>query len=84
MKARWVYEEKVLLARLEKNMGELGLTVNSKTMAERFLSRSSDSIKMRQSAEYKGILDSLTGVHRTQDGPAGGECFFSGMCHWNA
>ena len=72
-KARWVYEEKVLLARVEKNMVELGLTVNSKTMAGQFPSRSSESIKkMRQSAEYKGILESLNGVHGTQDGLAGG------------
>ena len=72
-KARWVYEQKVLLARVEKNMVELGLTVTSKTMAEQFPSRSSESIKkMRQSVEYKGILESLTGAHGTQDGPAGG------------
>ena len=72
-KASWVYKEKVLLARVEKNMVELGLTVTSKTMAEQFPSRSSESIKkMRQTAEYKGILESLTGAHGTQDGPAGG------------
>ena len=72
-KACWVYEENVLLARVEKNMVELGLTVTSKTMAEQFPSRSSESIKkMRQTAEYKGILESLTGAHGTQDGPAGG------------
>ena len=71
-KARWVYEEKVLLARVEKNMVELGLTVTSKTMAEQFPSRSSEAIKkMRQSAEYRRILESLTGAHGTQDGPAG-------------
>ena len=72
-KAHWVYEEKVLLAGLEKNMVEQGLTVNIKTMAGQFPSRSSESIKkMRQSAEYKRILESLSGVHGTQDGPAGG------------
>ena len=72
-KARWVYEEKVLLARVEKNMVELGLTITSKTMAEQFPSCASESIKkMRQTAEYKGILESLTGVHGTQDVPAGG------------
>ena len=72
-KARWVYEEKVLLARVGKNMVELGLTVTSKTMAEQFPSRSSEAIKkMRQSAEYRRILESLTGAHGTQDGPTGG------------
>ena len=72
-KARWVYEEKVLLARVEKNMVELGLTVTSKTMAEQFPSRSSEAIKkMQQSAEYRRILESLTGTHGTQDGPTGG------------
>ena len=72
-KARWVYEEKVLLAKVEKNMVELGLTITSKTTAEQFPSCSSESIKkMRQPAEYKGIVESLTGVHGTQDGPAGG------------
>ena len=72
-KARWVYEEKVLLERVENNMVELGLTITSKTMAEHFPSRYSESIKkMQQTAEYKGILESLTGVHGTQDGPAGG------------
>ena len=72
-KAHWIYEEKVLLARTEKNMVELGLTVTSKTMAEQFPSRSSESIKkMRQTAEYKGILESLSSVHGTHDGPAGG------------
>ena len=78
-KAHWVYEEKVLLAGLEKNMVEQGLTVNIKTMAGQFPSRSSESIKkMRQSAEYKRILESLSGVHGTQDGPAGGSASFPG------
>ena len=72
-KARWVYEEKVLLARTEKNVVELGLNVTSKTMAEQFPSRSSESIKkMWQMAEYKRILESLSGVHATQDSPSGG------------
>ena len=72
-KARWVYEEKVLLARTEKNVVELGLTVTSKTMAEQFPRCSSESIKkMRQTAEYKRILESLSCMHETQDGPAGG------------
>ena len=76
-KARWVYEEKVLLARLEKNMLGLGLTVNSKTMAEQFPSRSSESIKkMRQSVEYRRILESLTGAHGTHDDPAGESASF--------
>lgn len=70
---RWVYEEKVLLARTEKNVVELAVTVTSKTMAEQFPRCSSESIKkMRQTAEYKRILESLSYMHGTQDGPAGG------------
>ena len=72
-KARWVYEEKVLLARTERNMVELSLYVTSKTLAVQFPSCSSEAIKkMRQMVEYKRILESLTGVHGTHDGPAGG------------
>ena len=72
-KARWVYEEKVLLARTEKNVVELAVTITSKTMAEQFPRCSSESIKkMRQTTEYKRILESLSCVHGTQDGPAGG------------
>ena len=52
-KARWVYEEKVLLARTEKNMVELGLYVTSKTLAVQFPSRSSEAIKkMRQTVGF--------------------------------
>ena len=72
-KALWVYEEKVLLAREGTNMVEAGIAVTSKTLAEQFPSRSSEAIKkMLQSVEYKRILESLTSVHGTQDGPAGG------------
>ena len=72
-KARWVHEEKVLLARVEKNMVGLGLIVTNKAVAEQFPTRSFDAIKrVRQSAEYKRILESLTSAHGTQDGPAGG------------
>ena len=72
-KARWVYEEKVLLARVEENTVEVGIAVNSNTLAEQFPSRSSEAIKkMRQSAEYKRILESLSGMHGMKDGPAGG------------
>ena len=54
-------------------MVELGLIVTNKAVAEQFPTRSFDAIKrVRQSAEYKGILESLTGAHGTQDGPAGG------------
>ena len=54
-------------------MVELGLSVTSKTMAEQFPSRSSESIKkMRQTAEYKRIFESLSSVQGTQDGHAGG------------
>lgn len=72
-KARWVYEEKVLLARTEKIVVELAVTITSKTMAEQFPRCSSESIKkMQQTAEYKRILESLSCVHGTQDSPAGG------------
>ena len=72
-KARWVYEEKVLLARTEKIVVELAVTITSKTMAEQFPRCSSESIKkMHQTAEYKRILESLSCVHGTQDSPAGG------------
>ena len=51
-KARWVYEEKFLLARVETNMMEAGIAVMSKTLAEQFPSRSSGAIKkMLQSVE---------------------------------
>ena len=61
------------MARTEKNVVELGLTVTSKTMAEQFPRCSSESIKkMRQTAEYKRILESLSCMHEMQDGPAEG------------
>ena len=54
-------------------MVEAGIAVNSKTLVEQFPRRSSEAIKkMRQSAEYKRVLESLSGMHGTQDGPAGG------------
>lgn len=56
-KARWDYEEKVLLAREEITMLEAGIEVNSKTLAEQLPGRSSEAIKkMPQSEEYKRIL----------------------------
>ena len=52
---------------------EAGIAVNSKTFEEHFLSRSSEAIKkMRQSEEYKRILESLTSAHGIYNGPAGG------------
>ncbi|CAH3033365.1 unnamed protein product, partial [Porites evermanni] len=68
-KARWVYEEKVLLERVEKNMVELGLTITSKTMAEQFPSRYSEvsGPQMTDSTEQCGWSDALRraleGVH---------------------
>ena len=60
-------------SRTERNMVELGLYVTSKTLAVQFPSCSSEAIKrMRQTVEYKRFLESLTGVHGTHDGPAGG------------
>ena len=60
-------------SRTERNMVELGLYVTSKTLAVQFPSCSSEAIKkMRQTVVYKKILESLTGVHGTHDGPAGG------------
>ena len=84
-KVLWDYEEKVLLARGEITMLEEGTAVNSKTLAEQFPGRSSEAIKkMLQSERYKRILESLTSVHGTHDGPAGGEFFLFSLCHWNA
>ena len=72
-KAHWDYKEKVLLARGEITMLEAGIVVNSKTLGEQFLGRSSEAIKkMRQSEEYKRILESLTSAHGMHNGPAGG------------
>ena len=50
-------EKKVLLARGQIIMLEAGIVVNSNTLAEKLLGRSSEAIKkMRQSEEYKRIL----------------------------
>lgn len=72
-KAQWDYEEKVILASGEITMLEARIAVNSKTLAEQLLGRSSEAIKkMRQSEEYKRILQSLNSAHGMHDGTAWG------------